>query len=243
MSQKQALQPRGSRSSAVFRRASVAKDRDARFVPRSFEDTQKLDTSRQKLLNDARMIAPMDLFHRLDKVPLTVIPKVVGMKLTWAIYLTFAAVALLARLGAMPHSEVYDDNALQGVPLLLAFCICFYVGHCYDRHYKQYFEAMACKGAIVTCCLQARAYCSNPKVVVTLWRYLNLAHVAGYCGLSPTYNKANLFEPFTLRHPLLVYAAERLRLETLDVDAGMEACHECLLWTLQTIEAARLAAG
>ena len=29
MSAKQALQPRGSRSSAVFRRASVAKDRDA----------------------------------------------------------------------------------------------------------------------------------------------------------------------------------------------------------------------
>ena len=53
------------------------------------------------------------------------------------------------------------------------------------------------------CCAQARAYCFDPKVVVTIWRYLNLAHCAGYCGLSPTYNKHNLFGPFTVRHPLL----------------------------------------
>ena len=68
-----------------------------------------------------------------------------------------------------------------------------------------------------------------------LWRYLNLAHVAGYCGLTPAFNKQNLFDDFAARHGLLPYEAERERLVAVNVDHGTAAYHECTVWAMRVL--------
>lgn len=74
-----------------------------------------------------------------------------------------------------------------------------------------------------------------------LYRYLNVAHVAGYTALSPTYTRENLFEPFVKAHRLLTDAEWRaFRRERLDVeDPSGAAFHEFVLWAVTAVAAAR----
>ena len=66
-----------------------------------------------------------------------------------------------------------------------------------------------------------------------LWRYLNLAHVTGYCGLTPAFN--NLFDEFAARQGLLPYEPERERLVAVNIDHGTAAYHECTVWAMRVL--------
>lgn len=74
-----------------------------------------------------------------------------------------------------------------------------------------------------------------------LYRYLNVAHVAGYTALSPTYTRENLFVPFVAAHGLLTHAEWRaFKRQSLDVDDPSGAAfHEFVAWAMTAIGAAR----
>jgi hypothetical protein len=105
---------------------------------------------------------------------------------------------------------------------------------------------MSCEGRIFDTLSMARANMRAPSTgllnhaeLQRLWRYLTLAHVAGYCGLTPTYTKMNLFREFCAMHALLPNEHERRRLELIDVESGGRAYREVIVWALEVIACAR----
>lgn len=147
-----------------------------------------------------------------------------------------------------------NPESLSGFSLLTPFLICFYIGYCYNRFYAQYFASMRCESRIVDICTMARAYI-KPKeslrdtdlkkyesgkliaesLVHDLWRYVNIVHIAGYCGLSPVYNNENLFTPFLNLYGLVDEEDEMLKITRLNVDMGGRVYNEVMNWTFQVV--------
>ena len=96
--------------------------------------------------------------------------------------------------------------------------IVFYVGYCYNRHNEQYFIARDCMATILNVCALARTTLKRPQDAVDLWRFLNLLHVAAYCGLTPTYNRQNLLDQFVRDFGLASSHGVAKRTDEVDVD-------------------------
>ena len=102
--------------------------------------------------------------------------------------------------------------------LAQVFMIVFYVGYCYNRHNEQYFIARDCMATILNVCALARTTLKRPQDAVDLWRFLNLLHVAAYCGLTPTYNRQNLLDQFVRDFGLASSHGVAKRTDEVDVD-------------------------
>ena len=101
---------------------------------------------------------------------------------------------------------------------MITFMIVFYVGYCYNRHNEQYFIARDCMATILNVCALARTTLKRPQDAVDLWRFLNLLHVAAYCGLTPTYNRQNLLDQFVRDFGLASSHGVAKRTDEVDVD-------------------------
>ena len=159
----------------------------------TFADTQALDLHRQRLLRYARISSLPMLPFRIDTLHYTVLPRLLKSPLAWLVLVFYTVSAALARTGVWEVS--YDPNALSGSGMLVSFMIVFYVGYCYNRHFQQYEVCTAAQGAVVSCCLLARANLPHAEDRQLLWSCLNLAHAAGYCGLTPTCTSAPFNQP------------------------------------------------
>ena len=84
----------------------------------------------------------------------------------------------------------------------------------------------------------AGAYFNNEDEARRLWRYLNLAHVLAFVGLSPTYTPDNLLNGFIEEHDLHVEASEIEQLREIGVEAGQGAYLQCIQWALLVISSA-----
>ena len=84
----------------------------------------------------------------------------------------------------------------------------------------------------------AGAYFKNEDEARRLWRYLNLAHVLAFVGLSPTYTPDNLLNGFIEEHDLHVEASEIEQLREIGVEAGQGAYLQCIQWALLVISSA-----
>jgi predicted membrane chloride channel (bestrophin family) len=67
-----------------------------------------------------------------------------------------------------------------------------------------------------------------------LMRYLNACHLLGYCGLSPTYNEKNFFDPMNESLQLLT-DKEIERVKEIGIDSGGSAYRELIGWCLEII--------
>ena len=151
----------------------------------TFEETIDLDKHRKKLLRYARLASLPTLFFRIDKLPHTVIPRILRSPLVYVVVFAYIAAAALARTGSW--SFEYDANALSGAGLLISFMIVFYVGYCYNRHFQQYDVCTAAQGAVISCCMLARANLPREEDRRLLWSCLNLAwqHVQSAALTAP----------------------------------------------------------
>ena len=71
---------------------------------------------------------------------------------------------------------------------------------------------------ILNVCALARTTLKRPQDAVDLWRFLNLLHVAAYCGLTPTYNRQNLLDQFVRDFGLASSHGVAKRTDEVDVD-------------------------
>jgi hypothetical protein len=79
-----------------------------------------------------------------------------------------------------------------------------------------------------------RCASQDSAALYDLWRFLNLLHVTAYCGVTATYNKANLCDEFCAQHGLLSDPAVRERLEAMDIESP-QAWSMCLVWALEVV--------
>ena len=151
----------------------------------TFQDTIELDQHRKTLLRYARLASLPTLLFRIDKLPHTVIPRILRSPLVYVVVSAYIAAAALARTGSWSFD--YDANALSGAGLLISFMIVFYVGYCYNRHFQQYDVCTAAQGAVVSCCMLARANLPREEDRRLLWSCLNLArqHVQSAALTAP----------------------------------------------------------
>ena len=219
-------------------------DRDTRNVPREYQDTVKLDCHRKELLRHARSYAPHDAIFKWRALRLlrySIVPRRLTFRLVWLVYATFAATATLARTGVWVPARLpaaTDGFDASGASMMISFMIVFYVGNCYSRQERQYQACTEAFGSVTNACLLARASLTAADRLL-VWRYLNLAHVAGYCGLTATYNKRNLFDYYCLVQNLWPSPEVRRRVALVDVDKGAQAYRECIAWALDVVTGAR----
>lgn len=117
----------------------------------------------------------------------------------------------------------------------------FYFGYCYSRFWDQQALAMKTKNCISMVCSLARGSQMSDAEVTNVWRWLNLAHLAGYVGLSPVYTRVNLIEGLAREHSLMHRKSyEFAKLAELDVGTttGPAGYGEFIVWVLRAIECA-----
>ena len=233
------------------------------MTPETFADTVAIDDKRCDLLDSSRRMNPVDLVWRLDlALTASIVPRVLSTWVARFVLGVYASAAVLKRGGAVGDKEGDGDSTVVKLSIFVSFIIVFYSNHCYTRFYRQYEAVKICCRTISDVVSTARAY-SDAAIPVAeapddgdvdrppagrlpiataekLYRYLNAAHCAGYCALTPTYTRENLFAPFVRRHGLLsarekrAFAAQKLSTE----DASGEAFHEFVLWALAALSAA-----
>ena len=85
------------------------------------------DARTRQLLQDARGASPLTLCFRLDKLPRTVLPRLMRQPLVWITFLCYAVLAALARSGV--HAPEFEPNfSLSQLGVLVTFVVVFYVG-------------------------------------------------------------------------------------------------------------------
>jgi len=156
----------------------------------------------------------------------------------------YAASAVLTRIGVWDSesSALVDEmDSIAGMELLVTFNLVFYFGYCYNRFWEQQALAMQCKNSISMVCSLARGSQMNEEEVMNVWRWLNLAHLAGYVGLSPVYTRVNLIEGLAREHNLIHRKSYEFgKLAELDVGTGTGPAGygEFIVWVLRAIECA-----
>lgn len=198
-----------------------------------------LDEQRKELLQVARMDKVATLFFHFKRWGNTVVPRVLQNAVTVLVLITYGIVAYVVRSGHWDISSIdLDLIESQGMSGLVTFMIIFYVGYCYDRHYAQYLEANKGRNALVDCCAMAGAYMTDERDSHKLWRYLNLAHVLAFIGLSPTYTAENLLNGFIKEHRLDVSKDELSQLRVIGIEVGQGAYLQAVQWALSVISEA-----
>ena len=134
-----------------------------------------------------------------------------------------------------PDYERVNSSVFSGMSFFGPMMICFYVGYCYKRYYQLYFMCMKCQGLIFDSCQLAKSYLAKEEEVQTVWRYLNLIHVAGFTGLGKTYNKHNLFNDFVQMYDLVPDPGERRVLDAIDVDKGGRVYRLIMTWLIKQL--------
>jgi len=218
-------------------------DADSRNVPVAYVDTVQADKRRKHLLLLTRRADPLFAVFDFRHITYTALPRVLTSLNMFIIMATFAATAVTSRYGYWIYTEDAnaardDGDAVVGMELLVTFNLVFYFGYCYNRFWQQAELAFQAKNAISAVCSLVRASSMADEDVTNVWKWLNLAHITGYVGLSPVYTRVNLLEGISKDHDLMGRRSyERKRIDELDIEAsGPLSYGEFMVWVLTSIE-------
>ena len=208
----------------------------------SFEELTKADNKRKRVLSLARNVSAVSTVARLDMLPRSVIPRLLQRWTTWLVICAYAASSTLARWGRWDVTTMEVDlTAFDGNTNMVSFMIIFYVGYCYNRYTRQFEDTELAMRSIITTCTLARTLFSDPADVHKLWRYLNLAHLAAYCGLTQGYNDDNFFFPIAEKFGLFGNSLEKeveehyMKQVNID-DEGLRVVSDYICWSLDVID-------
>ena len=108
------------------------------------------------------------------------------------------------------RNEIFDLESRPSINMsflniaggFLSFFLAFFANQSYNRFIEQYNNSQRIMGRIMRVCYLGRDILPKHE----LWRlirYLNAAHVLGYCGLSHSYGENNTFHPINEKEKLL----------------------------------------
>ena len=106
------------------------RDRDALQIPRAYKDTMKVAHMRERLLADARRYSPISLVLNLQKLPQTIFSRLIFFPIVWILMLTYAAVAVLTRMGYIDIAAYVGDSEegldhMGSASVLVTFVVVF----------------------------------------------------------------------------------------------------------------------
>jgi len=233
-------QPRRGRPQMTFDIPVIPKGRPT--IANSHALLCKDDNQRLELLDLSRTLTPVGTIVRIDKIPRSVLPKLLAQPTQWFILAVYITAAVLQRNGV--DFGPIDGVNFEGAGQMVTFMIIFYVGYCYNRQQVYFDEAQQIMTSIQNACVLARTLFRDQEDVIRLWRHLNLFHVAAYTGLADIYNEFNFFEPLVKKYKLfgepgsLQHDYERECFANFDLDNDWtKAADLCEVWAVQNINA------
>ena len=214
------------------RLSGVVIDGDTKRVVISYEENLKASAQRQQLLEYARRFSPLVLALRTDLLSRTVIVRICAYPLVWIVCATYVVAAVFARRQIIfdyTDDDVVGSDHLDSAAVLVTFTVVFYLGYCYSRHVEQYFASRDAISTMYDCCCMARVTL-NEEDRHLMRAYLLLLLVTAYCGLSPSYNRANFMDGFCEAHKLLTIVKQPEIKKQLAT--GNASYHECCTWAI-----------
>ena len=176
-----------------------------RGPPQDYPAIQRLDQKRINNMAEARSHSPLSLAWRLDKIGITIIPRIVWRLAFWLVVGAYMGFTLVSRFAFHLVSFTDEDRTVfEGANLMISFMIVFYTGYCYNRFSEQYFLMTGAVRMIIIAASTARAcFPRDSPDLLRFWRLLNLMHVCCYCGMSSTYNSQNMRNAFCDEYGLI----------------------------------------
>ena len=121
----------------------------------------------------------------------------------------------------------------------LTFFLVFYVNQTHNRYFQFHGESMVLMGRVSDVATMVRAVLPMARAR-RINRYMNVAHVATYTGLSTTYDKDNFFDPLEARFALLTKEELHRVVQEIDVDkSGPKVAFELITWVMCDIQDAQ----
>jgi len=159
--------------------------------------------------------------------------------LLWFTMSVFCAIRLQAwTSGMLPEfARELGRMNIDVIGGFLSFFLVLFVNQANGRFQDMYKESMnACKriydvAGNVTTALP-------PHQARRMVRYLNAAHAAGYVGLGQAYSKKHFFQNINAKYALLTVSEANLLNDSVDMDAGPEACHQLVEWCMKDVDSA-----
>jgi predicted membrane chloride channel (bestrophin family) len=224
----------------------------------------KAERHRRELLQRSKIFSREHLYLQIWG---TVIPAVIRSGEFWFSLFVYVVIRLCIVYGVTTSVDISIDSKTVGtIGGFISFMLVFYNNQVYSRYAAQYDNSMKMEGKILNLTYFARdnlqtfklsssssstSSTTNPtntptpaeeKATAMVWqfvRYLNGAHILGYVGLSDTYERDNLFEPFNKKFKMFT-VSELQRLEyTNSIDDSSGACYrEVLGWASSLLQEA-----
>lgn len=136
--------------------------------------------------------------------------------------------------GAIPHFKEGVVSRIATIGAFVGFFVLFYTNQCYNRWWASYQSSRSCEARIFDAAAILRGYVGREsKHAGQILRYMNLAHLLGYVGLSSEYDQG--FFDVVSKHHNLCCEEEYTRLQSIGVENGGRAYREVICWAVATI--------
>jgi hypothetical protein len=113
-----------------------------------------------------------------------------------------------------------DDSTMASVAALggfISFLLVFFLNECYLRYKAQYLEQVRGMNIIISIAEWGHSFMSNKDRVLQIVRYLNVAHIFAFTGMTEIYAESNLLVPMVDEFNLLTRKELEL-IRSFDVD-------------------------
>lgn len=183
--------------------ATVNPTLDYKF--KAFEKRIKIENVRRGLLAKAKDFSSFALAYFVSDYRGTIIPQISFSPLFWFTAAVYVLIRILIRGDYVQYDQFpkIQFSFLGTAGGFLSFFLAFYANQAYVRFESQYNHSNVVIGKILNVCFLARPLLPAHE----LWRlvrYLNTAHILGYCGLTGSnYNVEDTFLPINKNERLL----------------------------------------
>ncbi|VEU44096.1 unnamed protein product [Pseudo-nitzschia multistriata] len=213
--------------------------RTVRFFQKdsSYEGLIKNDQLREQIAEQCEEPFYRILFHFKG----TVLKVIATDILFWSTIAIFIGNRWYIRFTDLQENvEIYENLAsnLVYVGGFMTFFLVFYVNQNHARYFELHKESMVLMGRVNDVATISKA-CMPIERARRIVRYMNIAHICTYTGLSEYYSRDNLLDPLDQRFALLTDAEYQRITVDINADCGPQAVFEVLAWAMMDIREAK----
>ena len=188
-------------------------EQEVRFNDAKFWKIEEQENRRYAIIQRAKSLYQLGGFRGLVvDFKATIVSELITSSITWISILIYTSIRVILRRNILSYDELPPINltllALGGI--FLAIFLGLFTNQSLSQFCIQSRVSENIIDKINSICCWARPLFPNYE----LWRlirYLNSAHILGYCSASTYYDQFNIFEPLCRREKLLTdWEMERL---------------------------------
>ena len=201
---------------------------------KEYEKLENLDSIRKKIKKACYQL-PHEVFYKFFTTRSIWSFNVINAPIFWCSIGIYIVIRVCQIKNVYPQGfeGIYFATPMSTLGTFMSFAVTFYTSNCYQRFNAIYLSAMSAQGRIFDISLIIKAILP-PEESWRIWRYMNVAHIVAYTGLSDAYTKNNLFIPLVSKYKLLT-TEEYDRLLSVGIENGGSGYREVLTWITESL--------